>query len=121
MHVLWSRSLVHANQRAHQKIIINYQLTNVKLIEASADKIPLADSSIDLIVSNLGINNFEQTDLVFTECHRVLKSNGRIVLTTNISGHWKEFYNLFEQVLIEKNLHSIIPELRLHIAHREES
>ncbi len=108
---------VHANQRAQQKII-NYQLTNVKLISASAEKIPLADSSIDLIVSNLGINNFEHPDLVFTECHRVLKSKGRIVLTTNISGHWKEFYDLFEQILIEKNLHSIIPELHQHIEHR---
>src|SRR5436190_24173044 len=47
----------NANQRARQKIK-NYNLKNVEIIECGAEQIPLEDDSIDLIVSNLGINNF---------------------------------------------------------------
>ena len=48
----------NANKRARQKIK-NYTLSNVEIIESSAEHIPFENNSIDLIVSNLGINNFE--------------------------------------------------------------
>lgn len=57
----------NANKRANQKIK-NYGYTNVKIIETSAAKIPFKENSIDLIVSNLGINNFENTNAFFKEC-----------------------------------------------------
>src|SRR5258708_6823623 len=46
----------NANNRAKQKIK-NYGLSNVEVLEGSAEKIPFNDNSVDLIVSNLGINN----------------------------------------------------------------
>jgi ubiquinone/menaquinone biosynthesis C-methylase UbiE len=89
-----------ACSRARQKIK-NYGLTNVEIIENSAEKIPFPPDSIDLVVSNLGINNFEDPHIVFKECSRVLKPGGKLALTTNLNGHWKEFYSIFENTLLQ--------------------
>lgn len=93
---VWS----NANARANRKIA-NYGLNNVTVVESSAATIPFDDNSFDLIVSNLGINNFEQPETVFAECHRILKPGGKLALTTNINGHWKEFYRAFETAAIQ--------------------
>ena len=51
----------NANNRAKEKIR-NYGLTNVEIIECNAEQIPFEDNSIDLVVSNLGMNNFSHPD-----------------------------------------------------------
>lgn len=108
---------VNANKRANQKIR-NYGITNASIIEGSADNIPFADSSIDLIVSNLGINNFEQPDKVFAECFRVLKTGGRLALTTNLNGHWQEFYDVFADILVQTGNAKLLSNLTSHQEHR---
>lgn len=107
----------NANDRANKKIK-NYGLTNVEIINSSAEQLPFDDQSIDLIVSNLGINNFENPLTVFRECHRVLKPNSRLVLTTNLNGHWKQFYNIFEATLKELGQDQIVEQLTAHQEHR---
>lgn len=101
----------NANVRAHQKIE-NYGYSNVSIIEASAEQIPFENNTIDLIVSNLGINNFENPEIVFKECHRALKPSGKLVLTTNLNGHWKEFYQLFYYTLENIDKANLIPILK---------
>jgi arsenite methyltransferase len=88
----------NANERARQKTR-DYGLTNVEIIEGKAENIPLKTDSIDLVISNLGINNFGEPEAAFHECFRVLKPDGVLVLTTNLNGHWKQFYTVFEQTL----------------------
>jgi len=107
----------NANNRAEQKIR-NYGLHNVKVIEGSAETIPFGDDSIDLIVSNLGINNFEKPELVFAECNRVLKPGGKLALTTNLNGHWKEFYDIFEETLRQLGKGELIQKLKEQQEHR---
>jgi len=102
---------INANKRARQKIK-SYQISNVELIESSAEKIPFEENSIDLIVSNLGINNFAQPQIVFKECNRVLKPNGKLALTTNLNGHWKEFYSIFYSTLKQLGKENFIPVLK---------
>jgi hypothetical protein len=48
----------------------------------------------------------------------VAKRNGKICITTNIEGHFLEFYAVFEMVLKECGLKLILPELKAHIEHR---
>jgi ubiquinone/menaquinone biosynthesis C-methylase UbiE len=108
---------VNANNRARKKIR-DYALTNVEVIDGSAEQIPFGNVSIGLIVSNLGINNFDNPDKVLAECHRVLKPNGSIALTSNLNGHWKEFYSIFEQTLSELGKKELIPALHSHCEHR---
>ncbi len=92
---------INANIRAQLKMK-NYNVSNVEIKEERGEKMSFEDSSLDLIVSNLGINNFENKDQVLAECSRILRSEGRIALTTNLNGHWKEFYFIFEEILNEK-------------------
>jgi arsenite methyltransferase len=108
---------IHANDRARQKIK-NYEPKNVEIIDGSANQIPFGDASIDLIVSNLGINNFENPPEVFAECSRVLKHGGKLALTTNLNGHWKEFYDLFEETLLQINRKDFVQKLTEHQEHR---
>lgn len=106
-----------ANDRCKQKIK-NYNITNVELIESPAEMLPFKDQSIDLIVSNLGINNFSDPAIVFKECKRVLKANGKLALTTNTFGHWKEFYEIFYSTLRSLKKENLIEALKKDEEHR---
>ncbi len=107
----------NANNRASQKVK-DYDLKNVQIIEGNAEKIPFEDNKFDLIVSNLGINNFDDTDKVFKECFRVLKTNGKLCITTNLNGQWKDFYNIFIETLHELNRSHWVNEIIKHQEHR---
>jgi SAM-dependent methyltransferase len=86
--------------------------------EASATSMPFADGTFDLIVSNLGVNNFDDREAAMKECRRVAKSTASIALTSNLQGHMSEFYEVFESVLRELNAVAESERLRHHIAHR---
>ncbi|MFP6776118.1 MAG: malonyl-ACP O-methyltransferase BioC [PS1 clade bacterium] len=49
---------------------------------ADANKIPLADNSIDIVVSNLMMQWCTDLDNVFKECYRVLNSDGLFLFST---------------------------------------
>lgn len=108
---------VNANARARQKIK-SYGLTNVEIMDASAAQIPLPDETADLVVSNLGINNFENPPAVFRECCRVLRPGGKLALTTNLNGHWDVFYVIFEKVLQQLGKTDELAALRKQQEHR---
>ena len=108
---------INANNRARQKMR-NYDVTNVETIDSSADRLPFDDASINLIVSNLGINNFEDPGKVFRECNRVMKTGAKLALTTNLNGHWQEFYNIFEDTLRQLDKTALIPKLKEQQEHR---
>ena len=93
-------------------------VTNITLTRGDGAAMPYPDSRFDLIVSNLGINNFTDPDAVLAECHRVLKPGGRLALTTNIEGHMADLYTLFAEVLSERNATEAQAALHRHIAHR---
>ena len=91
---------------------------NVVLIEQDATAIDLPDASIDLVVSNLGINNFENAAAVLESCFRVAKPDARLLLTTNLAGHMSEFYDVYRATLIELGRSDRLAALDAHIRHR---
>ena len=93
-------------------------IENVRLIEHDAADLDLSDASIDVVVSNLGINNFANADAVLCTCFRVAKPGGRLVLTTNLVGHMQEFYDIYRATLIELELADRLAALDAHIHHR---
>ncbi|HEX8618900.1 MAG TPA: methyltransferase domain-containing protein [Thermoanaerobaculia bacterium] len=80
--------------RARRKLAV-YGLENIELVEANAEQLPFENELFDLITSNLGINNFENPGKAVAECHRVAKPGARLVVTTNLTGHMAEFYDVF--------------------------
>jgi len=93
-------------------------LQNVRTLVQDAASIDLADSSVDLIVSNLAINNFDDPEAALRSCFRVAKPGASLFLTTNLVGHMSEFYEVYRSVLLERGFTSQLAALDAHINHR---
>jgi arsenite methyltransferase len=107
----WSGGL----KRAAEKIA-SRGTKNVTLHEGSATSMPFPDATFDLIVSNLGVNNFDDRAAAIRECRRVAKPGATLVLTTNLQGHMREFYDVFAEVVRDDAEAS--RRLRDHVEHR---
>ena len=94
------------------------QLENISIIESDASSMSFPTDHFDLITSNLGINNFENPDKVLFECHRVLKTTGSLCLTTNLTGTFSEFYEVYNETLNEPGFEKYLPQLIEHVNHR---
>ncbi len=103
----WVPAVARAERKRRQSRVANAQL---HLGDAAA--MPFAGDAFDLVVSNLGLNNFSDPRAALSECRRVLRSSGTMALTTNLVGHMREFYAVFASVLGES------AALSAHIEHR---
>ncbi len=106
----WKETFNRVNKK-----IEYYRINNIKLIEGVAESIPLNNNSLDLIVSNNGINNVQDINLVFSECSRLLKQGGQFVFTMNTDKSMYEFYDQLEFVLSELNMFNEIDNMHHHI------
>ncbi|MCF8245475.1 MAG: class I SAM-dependent methyltransferase [Saprospiraceae bacterium] len=107
-----------AVERARWKKSHHQLLPAVEIVLGDAAKMPFPDQSFDLVTANLGINNFDDPAATIRACHRVLKKDGRLCLTTNLEGHFREFYVAFETTLRELGLDEHLPKLKAQEQHR---
>lgn len=110
---IWSEAL----KRAQRKLKF-YDPPNVALVEADGARQPFTDATFDLLVSNLGVNNWSDAEAVLAECFRVAKPGARLALTTNVKGHYREFYDVFRETLRELKRPGELEKLEAHEAHR---
>jgi arsenite methyltransferase len=114
-----------AAERAREKIRA-YGIGNCILLPVTAQNfapppagpqnfVALPDRSIDLVVSNNGLNNVPDMGKTLVECARVLKPGGQLVFTMNLEGTMREFYEVMESVLLKNDLRDSIPRLKQHI------
>jgi ubiquinone/menaquinone biosynthesis C-methylase UbiE len=106
----WSDAI----ERAKKKIDY-YRITNIKIFEGVAESIPLRNNSVDLIVSNNGINNVSDINQVIKECSRIIKKSGQFIQTMNLDNSMFEFYRQLENILSEMNMRKEISLMRNHI------
>ena len=106
----WTDAIIRANKK-----IEYYRITNIKIFEGVAESIPLKDNSVDLIVSNNGINNVSDITQVISECSRIIKSGGQFVQTMNLDKSMFEFYGQLEKVLSDLSMSKEIELMRQHI------
>ncbi|MDQ3929238.1 MAG: class I SAM-dependent methyltransferase [Chloroflexota bacterium] len=110
---VWKEALERARLKQQA-----YNVPNVEIIDGDAASMPVEDAQFDLVVSNLGINNFDNPALVLSECYRVLRPSGRLALTTNLKGHWGEFYEVFQAVIEETGNAEYLKRLTANEEHR---
>ncbi len=109
---IWAAAIL----RAKEKIRV-LGLENITIFEQDAAAIPLETASIDLVCSNLGINNFAQKEAIIAEAYRVLKVGGKLCLSTNPEGTFQDLFAVFEKVLKESN-HADLAVFQNYINHR---
>lgn len=106
-----------AMDRFRRKIALR-RLDNIVLLDQDAATLDLPDESVDVIISNLGINNFDQPDAVLRTCWRVAKPGAALLLTTNVIGSLAEFYDVYRATLVELGQRDRLAALEAHIRHR---
>lgn len=109
----WSDAIKHG-----KRVIRSLCLKNVSFFEADVCNLPFEDNQFTTAVSVLGISNFEAPKNAMKEVRRILQPEGTLHITTNIVGHMKEFYIVFENTLIELGMEGYLTKLQAHIAHR---
>ncbi|NNF02588.1 MAG: class I SAM-dependent methyltransferase [Bacteroidia bacterium] len=110
---IWSEGI----RKAKEKIKV-FEISNIEIFEQSASAIPLKDNYVDLICSNLGVNNFGNKEDVYKECFRILKTGGKLCLTTNPIGTFTELFEIFKNIVQQYNEPDIEKELNNYINHR---
>jgi len=103
-----------AIKRTGKKLAV-YGIENVEILEGVAENIPLPSVSVDLIVSNNGINNVEDLEKVLSECSRIMKTGGQFVLTMNLNNTMLEFYDILEIILQESDMKAEIKKMNQQI------
>jgi len=92
-----------ASDRTRKKLAI-YGIQNVELFDGVAENIPLEDHSVDLIISNNGLNNVNDLNKVLSECARISRPDAQMVFTFNTNATFNEFYDLLAETLKEDHL-----------------
>jgi arsenite methyltransferase len=108
---------VDALARARAKLEL-HGLTNVDIIETDVASMPFPDTHFDLVVCNIGINNFPDARAALRECRRVATTGARLVLTTNAQGHFAALYAMLDAILGDSGLQPARDALRREEEHR---
>ena len=100
--------------RAQSKLDV-WGVSHVELIVARAENLPLDTASVDLVISNNGLNNVDDLPTALSECARICKVGAQLVFTFNLPGTFIEFYSVLEQVLEVRGLVAELERMRRHI------
>ena len=106
-----------ANARARAKARA-WGLDNLTICEGQAERMPFADASFDLVVSNNGTNNVDDDRQACREIARVARPGAAVLLTLNLPDTMHEFYAAYRRALAARGLQALLPTLEAHIFHK---
>jgi len=95
--------------------IAEFGISNTVIEKIDAESLTFDNNFFDLIVSNNGINNVDNTENAIKEASRVAKIGSEFVFTFNLYETYSEFYSIFNKILKQNGL---IEELRKVEKHR---
>ena len=109
----WAMALARVREKC-----VAWGVSNASAVRGDGVALPFRDGSFELITSNLGLNNFADPDAALRECHRVLAPGGVLAVTTNVVGHFGQWYEAMAGVLESRGDATALLRLREHIVHR---
>lgn len=109
----WVDALRRLEAKARRLGLSNVTTHAVGITEAS-----LAPESVDVVVSCLGVNNFEDAAAALAACARAARPGATLLLATNPVGHMREFYDALEATLIAEGCADRLSALEAHVRHR---
>ncbi len=109
----WLNGLARAQHK-----IRTLRVPGVSLTGGDGAAMPFTAGAFDLIISNLGINNFADAGAVLKECRRVIRPGGTLALATNLRGHMAAFYEEYARALDDLGRADLRPRLDAHVEHR---
>lgn len=74
--------------------------------------------TFDLVLSNCGIMNFSDPRAGLRQMVRVLKRGCQLVGTIELRGSFREFYDIYREVLLKFDMEDVLERLEEHIARR---
>lgn len=86
---------------------------NFTLVRADAFNLPFADSSFDLVYSNLVLQWCKPLESAITEIMRVLKPGGNLVFTTLTDGTLCELKSAWQQVDNDQHVNDFLTEVEV--------
>jgi ubiquinone/menaquinone biosynthesis C-methylase UbiE len=109
----WAAGLARARQK-----IARRGVPNAFVHEGNAEALPFPDGHFDLIVSSLGLNNFERPAAALRECRRVAREGAEIALASNLQGTFAELYEELPAALAAVGVADAGERVAVHVAHR---
>ena len=61
--------------------LAKFEVENAEIIQAELEKLPLNEKSVNLVISNCTINHATDKQAVWNEIYRILKTDGRFVVS----------------------------------------
>ena len=110
----WEKGIEILKNRAKVR-----EINNIVTLNEWAEKMPISDEFVDLIVSNNGISACKDKSIVLKECFRILKAKGEMIFTVLLPESMQEVNNIFFETLksigvkkdqIEKNQVELFPQ-----------
>lgn len=89
----------HAGEVARR---LNYPESNVEFLQSYIEQLPLADASVDVVLSNCVINLSDDKDKLFEEIARVLRPGGRMVISDVFAMQSVPAYIKYDRVLVSQ-------------------
>jgi ubiquinone/menaquinone biosynthesis C-methylase UbiE len=78
--------------------------------------LPFADDVYELVVSNLGLSEVDDSKAAVEEWVRVTRPGGTLILSCAARGTWREFIDIFREVLIKMERPAILARLESYVA-----
>ena len=78
-----------------------WKVETVVLHPVPIEEVALPDASVDLVVSNNGLNNVPDLDQALAVCARLARPGAQLVFTANLPGTMHRLYDAFARAMVD--------------------
>jgi ubiquinone/menaquinone biosynthesis C-methylase UbiE len=84
--------------------------------ETVTNKLSFASEVYDLVLCNAALHEFDAPESAIGEFARVAKPGGQVIVTLPLAGTWREFFDIFREVLVKHDQQEALDRLDAYLA-----